>query len=192
MTKSRSMLALIAVLVFALVADAGPFRRGGGGRRGGGECSSCGGGSYTTCQPATTSPAPIQVQPKEVIPGPKDAPKLKGKEEESEASATSGDAFEEVNTARARRGLRPFVRDEGLARAALGAATFRAERGIQGHTGNDFAALPSGTSATSAGCAAWPPHMGWGSCCWEENHTYAGAAWALGRGGLRYMHIFVR
>jgi hypothetical protein len=102
------------------------------------------------------------------------------------------DALDEVNQARARRGLRPFLRDHGLTVAAASAARYRAAHRMAGHTPNDFAHLPSGSQATSAGCAAWPASMGWGSCCWEENWTYAGASYAMGPDGLRYMHIFVR
>ena len=106
--------------------------------------------------------------------------------------ATWGDALDEVNATRAARGLRPFVRDDGLTSAAAGCAEFRAARLMAGHTSNDFAAVPAGAYATSAGCAAWEPGMGWGACCTYENYTYAGAAYAMGRDGRRYMHLFVR
>ncbi len=79
-----------------------------------------------------------------------------------------------------------------MTQAAAGAASYRAAHRTAGHTSNDFAYVPSGSHATSAGCAAWPPGMGWGSCCWEGNYTYAGASYAIGSDGLRYMHIFVR
>jgi hypothetical protein len=102
------------------------------------------------------------------------------------------DALAEVNAARAARGLRPFIRDAALTAAAQACAKYRAERRIAGHTSNDFAFVPSGALAQSAGCAAWPPHLGWGSCCYLENWTYAGASFAIGGDGLRYMHIFVR
>ena len=102
------------------------------------------------------------------------------------------DALDEVNAARAARGLRPFLRDPGLTAGAINVADFRAARRIAGHTQNDFAGLPEGARADSAGCAAWPPSLGWGSCCWTENWVEAGAAWAMGSDGLRYMHIFVR
>ncbi len=102
------------------------------------------------------------------------------------------DALDEVNATRAARGLRPFVRDAALTEAAKGAATFRASRRMSGHTANDFAFIPSGGHATAAGCAAWSPGMGWGSCCTYENYTYAGASWAMGSDGLRYMHLYVR
>jgi hypothetical protein len=102
------------------------------------------------------------------------------------------DALEEVNAARAARGLRPFIYDANLARAAAGCANWRAERLCEGHTNNDFAALPPGNTASSTGCAAWAPSLGWGSCCTYDNYTYAGAAWTMGRDGRRYMSLFVR
>ena len=108
------------------------------------------------------------------------------------ASMGAADGLDEVNAARAQRGLRPFIYDEGLARAAAGAADFRAARLMEGHTSNDFAALPPGTTANSAGCGAWQPGTGWGTCCTYENYTYAGAAWTIGADGRRYMHLFVR
>lgn len=102
------------------------------------------------------------------------------------------DALDEVNTARAARGLKLYLRDEGLTVAARGAAKFRAANLISGHTDNDFKFLPSGTSSPTAGCAMWAPGDGWGSCATYENWTYAGAAWAIGSNGQRFMHLFVR
>ena len=102
------------------------------------------------------------------------------------------DALEEVNAHRAARGLPPFIHDPHLARAAAGCADFRAARLMEGHTSNDFAALPAGASATATGCAAWPQGIGWGSCCTYERWTYAGAAYSIGPDGRRYMHLFVR
>jgi hypothetical protein len=102
------------------------------------------------------------------------------------------EALDEVNAVRAARGLPPYVRDDNLTAAAAGCAEFRATRLIAGHTANDFAALPPGTQASSAGCAAWDPSMGWGSCCTYDRYTYGGAAYAIGRDGRRYMHLFVR
>jgi hypothetical protein len=107
-------------------------------------------------------------------------------------SATWAEALDEVNATRAARGLRPFVRDHHLTLAAASCAEFRAARLIEGHTANDFAAVPAGGYATSSGCAAWEPGMGWGSCCTYEGYTYAGAAYSMGRDGRRYMHLFVR
>jgi hypothetical protein len=102
------------------------------------------------------------------------------------------DALGEVNAARAARGLRPFIRDEGLTAGAIQCADHRAAWLCAGHTKNDFQALPIGTTARAAGCAAWQPADGWGACCTYENWMYAGAAWAMGRDGRRYMQIYVR
>lgn len=103
-----------------------------------------------------------------------------------------GDGLDEVNAKRAARGLRPFIRDENLTQAARACAQFRAAYGQFGHTSNDFAFVPAGTSASSAGCAAYPASYGWMSCCVFDNYTFAGAAWVAGRDGRRYMHLFVR
>jgi len=108
------------------------------------------------------------------------------------SNGLEGDGLEEGNAKRAARGLRPFLRDEGLTRAARECAQFRANSGLFGHTSNDFAFVPAGSSASSTGCAAYPAGFGWMSCCTYDNYTYAGAAWATGRDGRRYMHLFVR
>lgn len=113
-------------------------------------------------------------------------------EEPKSAPPTPQQVLDEVNAARAARGLKAFVLDENLAKGAAACATYRAEHRLDGHTRNDFGYLPAGTSARAAGCAAWPVRMGWGSCCTYENYTYAGAAYAIGADGKRYMHLFVR
>lgn len=102
------------------------------------------------------------------------------------------DALAEVNAARAKRGLRPFQHDPQLTQAALQCAQIRASRRIAGHLANDFAYLPAGSTARSAGCGAMESSWGWGTCCTYENYTYAGAAWVMGSDGKRYMHLFVR
>ena len=107
-------------------------------------------------------------------------------------TARADDALDEVNAARVARGLRPFVRDESLSQAAAACAEFRASYLMFGHTSNDFAFLPAGASASSAGCAAYDASLGWLACCTYEDYTYAGAAYAVGRDGKRYMHLFVR
>jgi hypothetical protein len=101
-------------------------------------------------------------------------------------------ALDEVNAARARRGLLSYTEDPALTTAAKGAAEYRAANRIAGHTANDFAFLPAGATASAAGCAAWEPSWGWGSCCTYESYRYAGAAWKTGADGRRYMHLFVR
>jgi hypothetical protein len=102
------------------------------------------------------------------------------------------DALDEVNAVRVKRGLPKFVRDEKLSEAAAKCADYRATKLISGHTSNDFSFVPAGSSASAAGCAAWSPEMGWGSCCTYESYKVAGAAWSKGRDGRRYMHLFVR
>ena len=101
-------------------------------------------------------------------------------------------ALAEVNAARAKRGLPAFLPDPALTIAADRAAAFRAERGIAGHV-DDFRFVPAGHKASAAGCGAWGPRDGWGTCCTYDQYRYAGAAWCLSRDGkTRYMHLFVR
>ncbi len=107
-------------------------------------------------------------------------------------AATSGDGLGEVNAKRAARGLKPYIRDEGLTAAARGAAEYRAARLMFGHTANDFQFLPAGFSADAAGCAAYPPAYGWMSCAIYDNYSHAGAVWVMGSDGKRYCHLFVR
>lgn len=104
----------------------------------------------------------------------------------------AAEALDEVNAARAARGLPPYVRDPGLTQAAMTIAQQRAAQHIAGHTANDFAGLPAGSTAAVAGCAAWHPSMGWGSCATYDRYTFAGAAWAMGSDGKRYMQLFAR
>jgi hypothetical protein len=106
--------------------------------------------------------------------------------------ASAQQVLDEVNAARAARGLRPYMLDENLARGATACAVFRAQNRIEGHTPNDFRFLPAGASARAGGCAAWPVGMGWGSCCTYDNYQFAGAAFCVGPDGKRYMHLFVR
>jgi hypothetical protein len=102
-------------------------------------------------------------------------------------------ALQELNAARARRGLYPYTEDPGLTLAAQRAALWRAQRLVAGHTPNDFAFIPRGTFARAAGCAAWPAYLGWGACLtYDVGPRFAGAGWALGRDGRRYMHTFIR
>lgn len=105
----------------------------------------------------------------------------------------SDDALDEVNAERAKRGLKPFLPDPLLNKAALACAKQRCARFIHGHLPeSDFSYLPAGGQATSAGCGALEPSWGWGTCCTYDNYTYAGAAWVMGSDGRRYMHLFVR
>jgi hypothetical protein len=102
------------------------------------------------------------------------------------------DALDVVNEMRVKRGMKPFIRDDGLTRAAAGCADFRAINRIHNHTANDFTALPKGTWADASGCAAVEDFWGFMSCCKFEKWTYAGAAWTRGADGLLYCHLFVR
>ncbi len=101
------------------------------------------------------------------------------------------EALAELNAARARHGLSPFIKDDLLTQGAMAVAAWRAEHLIQGHTPNDFRFLPDGAVAKSAGCGALEDSWGWGTCCTYDHWTYAGAAWARGRDNLRYMHVYV-
>jgi len=105
---------------------------------------------------------------------------------------SADDALETLNRQRASRGLRPYVRDEGLSLGADSAAAYRAKYCIEGHTNNDFQFLPQGSRASAAGCAAWHWSGEFGACACYENYTYAGAAWYTGKDGRVYMHLFVR
>jgi hypothetical protein len=112
--------------------------------------------------------------------------------EEVQTVASAQQVLDEVNSARAARGLRPFLLDENLTRGAMACAVYRAKNRMDGHTSNDFGFLPPGVQASAAGCAAWPVGTGWGSCCTFDNYVYAGAAYCIGPDGRRYMHLFVR
>lgn len=142
--------------------------------------------------------ADVKVMPTKVLPMPLDWTKITADVPEAAASPGScvpGDGLDEVNAKRAARGLRAFIRDEGLTQAARGAAEYRAHYQMFGHItagAGDFAFLPAGVRADAAGCAAYPAHYGWLSCCINENASHAGAAWVMGTDGLRYMHLFVR
>lgn len=114
------------------------------------------------------------------------------------AIATPGgavEALDEVNMARAQRGLRPYIRDASLTVAASRAAEYRAARRIAGHlTGGrgDFIFLPPGATANATGCAALSPAYGFKACAVYDSYTHAGAAKIVGPDGLLYSHLFVR
>lgn len=108
------------------------------------------------------------------------------------ATAECTDALAEVNAERAKRGLAPFQHDPLLTQAAYSCAKERAAKRIHEHV-DDFAHLPAGISPNGivAGCGALEDSWGFRTCCWDENYTYAGAAWVRGSDNLRYMHLFV-
>jgi hypothetical protein len=104
----------------------------------------------------------------------------------------SVDALDMVNQQRAQRGLRPYLRDDGLMTAARAAAEYRSARWMFGHTSNDFGFLPNGTSAACAGCAGNEPSWGFMACALYENWTYCGAAYVMGSDGRMYCHAYYR
>jgi len=181
----RYLLSALALSTLATCSEAGPFRR-----------------SRTTYQPTyQSSPAATPVVPSSIEYVSNYTPVasssvIVGSETPAgvivPVDGFAGDGLDEVNAKRASRGLRPFVRDESLVQAARACAQFRANHGLFGHTSNDFSFVPPGSSASSAGCAAYPASYGWMSCCVYDNYTYGGAAYVTGRDGKRYMHLFVR
>lgn len=173
------LLILSATVLAAAVppADAGPFRRARP------ASSSCPGGSCPA--PVAFPAAPAAACPGGVCPVPAVTPAVT-------SPADGTDALDEVNALRAARGLRPYLRDAGLTEGARRLAAARAERRLFGHTPNDFAYLPAGSSAACTGCAAYPPGYGWLSCAVYDGYTYAGAAWVMGSDGRRYMHLVLR
>jgi hypothetical protein len=178
-------LALALVLIAPTDSEAGPFRRRG---------QQVYQPSYQPVSPpiAQSYPTPSVEPGVEYVANYTPATSTSSPSASVITDGSSGDGLDEVNAKRAARGLRPFVRDESLTQAALACASFRAEQGLFGHTANDFAFVPAGSSASAAGCAAYPASYGWMSCCTYDGNTYGGAAWVTGRDGRRYMHLFVR
>jgi hypothetical protein len=162
----RTILSLIALMTFAAIADAGPLRH-----------------RATVRHRATTYTLNTPLGP---VSKTTERTTIRGN-----AAGVAG-ALAEVNAARAARGLKPFVHDPALTRAAEVCAALRAQHRIAGHTANDFAALEPGVSARAAGCGALDPSWGWGSCCTYDGYQYAGAAVVMGADNRRYMHLFVR
>lgn len=196
----RTTTCIALVLTLCLVTDASA--RGHRGRHHGGRHhGSCGegcGGNYTggggCCTGSGCCAAPIPAPAPIPVPGPSPAPAPVPPKKMPEPGGSSEEAQEalgEVNAVRAARGLRPYVVDELLVIGAKRCAVYRAARLIEGHTGNDFVFLPAGAYARAGGCAAWHGND-WGSCCTYDGYTYAGAAWARGRDGRRFMQLFVR
>jgi hypothetical protein len=180
-----TMLVAVAALVLA-ACDAEARGRRGGGCSGGG-CGQAGGGCSGGVCPLPAVP-------------PSEAPKaLPGKKADAEVSTDGSDALDEVNGWRVSRGMAPFAKCPQLTVGAHNVAKFRAAHGIAGHTPNDFAGLPAGCSASGAGSGAWPVGLvtttgeTFGACLTDsQRYTTAGAAWAIGADGRRYMQLFVR
>lgn len=112
-------------------------------------------------------------------------------------TATAIEALDEVNSQRAARGLKPYVRDDNLTAGAMAAAKARADRLLFGHTASDHAYLPAKTferfrlTNIAAGCAAYPPSYGFLACAVYDDYTYGGAAYVIGRDGRKFCHLFV-
>lgn len=171
---------LLLVCMVASESHAGPPRRS---RRqiAAPNCVQCSGDS---CSITTTAPPEPVTRAANAGQKSTEAPKSSASE--------CAEALDEVNAARVARGLKPFVHDPLLSKAAYACAKTRAASHIHGHLQSDFAYLPSGASARAAGCGALDTSWGWGTCCTYDNYTYAGAAWVMGSDGRRYMHLFVR
>lgn len=95
------------------------------------------------------------------------------------ADAIIENALAEVNEARAKRGLKPYIYDATLAKAALECAKYRAARHMAGHCDGqrgDFGFLPSGydTNGVVGGCAGLEPSWGFQACAMFDNYTYCG------------------
>lgn len=135
------------------------------------------------------------VQPKTASVAPQVCPNCPKVIEYLPAKRYHADVLEEVNANRASRGLRPYIRDEGLVLAARGAAEYRARLRIRGHVmegRGDFGFLPVGTTAAAAGCGALEPSWGFQACAVYDDFTYAVAATVKGEDGLLYHQLFVR
>ena len=122
--------------------------------------------------------------------------KIKEKKNKTVIKArTTTDALDQLNRQRMQRGLRPYVFDEGLTQAAERVASIKAASCHSGHLANDFAYLPPGCTASSAGADGSKIHASdpnFYTCCMYDNYTYAGASMAIGPDGCKYMSLFVR
>jgi hypothetical protein len=186
---------LLAMLItFALLAsDTQAGRRGyysGGGCSGG----NCG---VPTAMPVSNCPGGVCPAPVATTTAPIDCPNgnCAASVPTTPKAAPAVDPLAQVNARRAAAGLRPYQHDPALTTAARSAATYRARYRIRGHViggMGDFQFVPPGTQATAAGCAAWPPGDGFGSCAMYDSYTFAGAASVQGEDGLVYHHLFVR
>lgn len=120
------------------------------------------------------------------------------------------EALKEVNDLRKARGLKPLAYDADLTAGAMQVAKFRADRLMFGHTSDDHKGLPKAAfanfpwvtlrnkyghvhtvSSIAGGCAAYPASQGWASCAMYGDYEYGGAAYVIGKTGLRHMQLFV-
>jgi hypothetical protein len=139
-------------------------------------------------QSFTASTTQTQVQSQSAVNGPK-----------PDENYGTYDGLDEVNACRAQRGLPPFIRDPGLSVGAARCARTKANYCHTGHLNgpmSDFSCLDPGVQCSSTG-ADGSKHVlgdiwGWSTCCTYEPYMFAGAAWAIGPDGCRYMSLFVR
>lgn len=190
----RILFALCAIALVASDAQAGRFF---GRHRGGCSGGSCASYSYRErghYQQSYSCPTCPQAAPSQpyCVPGqpcPQAAPALSPKVGVSDAV----DALDEVNQFRQRIGLSPWRRSEGLMAAARSCAIHRAKWCCEGHSPNDFAAVPPGEFSRASGCAARWPGEPFDSCCIRDGHyTEGGAAYAIGPDGRKYCQVYCR
>ena len=210
MKTANLIVAVFCGLLLTASADAG--RRGYSGGCSGGGCSggncgvpqampvsNCPGGicpapGATVIAPATDCPngncaALVPTTPKVAT----DAPKSPAASPKAIAPAT--DPLSQVNARRAAAGLRPYVQDPGLTRAAQAAVQYRARLRIRGHVQSgmgDFQFLPTGATAAAAGADWYGATAEFATCAMTDNYTFAGAASAVGPDGEWYHQLFVR
>jgi hypothetical protein len=182
---------LAILLTLALLASDTQAGRPRGYYSGGG----CPGGNCPSALPAPQNVAPVTMT---IAPAaPIDCPNgnCAASTPTTPKAVPATDPLAQVNARRAAAGLRPYQHDPALTTAARAAATYRARYRIKGHViggMGDFQFVPAGTQASAAGCAAWPPGDGFGSCAMYDAYTFAGAASVQGEDGLVYHHLFVR
>jgi hypothetical protein len=174
----KAAMAVFVLVLVAQFADAGPFRN----RRGGGQASA----------------VPFRSLAARVIASDGHEQPASTVVIEGEPGDSCDDALDLVNKDRLAWGMKPFVRDGLLVKAAAACVKFRAKHGIWSHS-NDFYFFPEGVEPTAKATGAegmdphWRSGAGWGTCCTDDpNFTHAGAAWAIGADGHLYMSLFVR
>jgi hypothetical protein len=204
------LLVLAVLVLFASDATAGPIRNLFRGRhQQAAPCCPCQppcpcqpGVCQQGCPPSFAVPAPIYVpqqmpaRPVQQQPAPQSCPDGKCPLRKIDAAVPSegADALDELNAKRAAKGLRPYIRDEGLTRAARACAAFRAQHRLFGHVEGgrgDFAFAEPGVRVDATGCAAYPAHMGFLACAMWDDYTHAGAISVPGSDGRSYHHLFV-
>lgn len=100
------------------------------------------------------------------------------------AAAPVNAALAELNSIRARRGLRAFIEDPSLTAVALHKASIQARRGVMYHPGGSM----GGARYEGVGMGPW-----FTTCYQYATHaTYAGAASVTGANGQRFHCLLLR